>query len=147
MAKEIYSTGKGKIRYMCVAKAFPNAKKNGVEEFSIKMELTDEENGQVKEHIRSIRESQIDTPTNRSLAGTGKFLLNLVSNKNHPPKVYDANGTELVGREIPFFDGRIDSGVAEATYVVLTNADGSVARLNSVKLLELNLASREQGSN
>lgn len=140
MSKKIteHATGKGQILFMAAAKPLHN-QKNGKTEFSIKVKLSEDDPAVA--HLRSVAEYKIDTKTNRANAGSGEIIVNFTS--DFAPKVVDSAGEALEGNDIPFFDGRKDTGTAAVTYKLIDYGSNSIVRLSGIKLLDLNLAPRE----
>lgn len=136
----IHQTGKASVKFMAAARALKNIK-NGKEEFSVKLELLNsQENTQaLRDHLMEVAEYKVDTKTNRKL--DDRMVVNFSS--TYAPKVYDAQGTELTGQDIPFFDGRIDTGTVDVTYKVIDYGTNKIVRLAGIKILDLNLAPRD----
>ena len=133
-------TGPMNIKFMAVARPFKNIK-SGKSEFSIKgwLDASDE----AVAHLTSVAEYKVDTKTNRNLEDKSSLMINFTT--NYEPKVYNVDGVELLGNDIPFYDGRIDKGSAVVSYNLIDYGDTSIVRLTGVKLLSLNLAPREEG--
>lgn len=127
-------TGPMDIKFMAVARPFK-------EEYSINGFL--DANDPAIAHLTEVAEYKVDTKTNRKLEDKSKLKVNFTT--TFEPKVFDEDSNELTGTDIPFFDGRIDSGTAIVTYVVVDYGDNKIVRLSGVKLLALNLAPREEG--
>lgn len=133
MSKQIetFTTGVGQMLFMAAAKPLTN-KKTGKTEYSIKLLLDNAD--QSVAHINSINDRKVvKKDTGRQINFTSDFA----------PNVYDADNNKLEGANIPFFDGRIDSGKAAVSYKVISYGDTKIIRLAGIKLLELNLAQRE----
>lgn len=143
MTKKVtnHVTGPMDIKFMAVARPFKNIK-SGKDEYSVKglLDVTDP----AISHLTSVAEYKVDTKTNRNSTDKSKMTINFTT--GFTPKVYDVSGNELTGSDIPFFDGRIDSGKAIVSYSVIDYGDNKIVRLAGVKLLELNLAPREEGT-
>lgn len=133
-------TGPVDIKFMAVARPFKNLK-SGKAEYSIKA-LLDSSDPAVS-HLKSVAEYKIDTKTNRNSTDKSKVTVNFAT--TFEPKVMNSDGDLLTGTSIPFFDGRTDTGTAIVTYSVIDYGDNKIVRLSGVKLLELNLAPREEG--
>jgi len=133
-----HSTGQGQILFMAAAKALTN-KKTQKQEYSIKIKL-DPADAAVAQ-LRDIAPYKVDTKTNRELNGEA-IVVNFTS--DFAPTVVDANGEKLESQEIPFFDGRIDTGTAMVTYKVIQYENNTIVRLSGIKLMELNLAPRDE---
>lgn len=136
-----HTTETGKILFMAVARPLLNAK-TGKEEFSVKMELNNTDTS--ISHLEEVASYKVDTKTNRKLAGTNKVVVNFSS--EFAPVVLDSNNNKMEGREIPFFDGRVDSGTAVVSYKVINYGDNTIVRLSGIKLLSLELAPRENST-
>lgn len=141
-------TGPVDIKFMAVARPFNN-QKSGKSEYSIKALL--DSSDQAVSHLREVAEYKVDTKTNRNSTDKSKVTINFMSSLQDKdgnyvqPKVMDVDGNVLTGADIPFFDGRTDTGTAIVTYSVIDYGDNKIVRLSGVKLLELNLAPREEG--
>lgn len=133
-----HTTAEGKILFLAAAKAFKN-KRSEKEEYSIKIEL--DSNDAAVAHLAEIASYKVETKTNRALEGTGKTVINFTS--SFAPMVIGADGAELKGKEIPFFDSRKDEGTAVVSYKVIDFGDNKIVRLSGIKLKELKLAPRE----
>jgi len=134
-----HTTGPVDVKFMAIARPLTN-KKSGKEEYSLKsvMDRTDP----ALSHLKEIAEYKVDTKTNRNLEDKSKVVINFSS--TFAPKVKDVDGNELLGKDIPFFDGRTDTGTAIVTYSVIDYGDNKIVRLAGVQLLSLNLAPREE---
>ena len=143
MAKKItdHVTGVGEIQFMAVARALLN-QKTGKEEYSLKIKLKSDDASIA--HLKEVAEYKIDTKTNRALEGTGEVIVNFTS--DFAPTVLSADNTKLTGTEIPFFDGRRDKGTAAVSYKVIDYGNNKIVRLAGVKLVDLDLAPREETS-
>jgi hypothetical protein len=139
MSKKVteHKTATGSVLFMAAAKAFTN-KKTNKSEYSIKVKL--QSTDQAVAHLSEIAEYKVDTKTNRALEGTGEVVINFAT--DYAPIVTGADGAELKGREIPFFDGRKDTGSAIVSYKVIDYGNNKIVRLSGIQLLELNLAPR-----
>lgn len=137
-------TGTGKILFMAAARPLTD-KKTGKTEFSIKIEL--EGSDPAIAHLKEVAGYKIDTKTNRNRTD-GKVVVNFATSLQQKdgsykgPVVLDANGNELTGEAIPFFDGRVDSGKAIVTYSYINYGNTSIVRLAGIKLVELTKAPR-----
>lgn len=142
MSKKIteHATSVGSIQFMAAARALMN-QKAGKEEYSIKIKLS--ESDPAVAHLKEVAEYKVDTKTNRALSGTGEVIVNFSS--TFAPKVLDSDNCELTGKEIPFFDGRKDSGEAVVSYKVIDYGNNKIVRLSGIKLLNLELAPRDEG--
>lgn len=140
MSKTIteHSTGKGSILFMAAARALNN-KKTGKTEYSVKLKLSEDDAAVA--HLKDIASYKVDTKTNRAMSGSGEVVINFTS--DFAPTVLDTDNNVLEGNEIPFFDGRKDTGIAAVTYKVIDYGDNSIVRLSGIKLSSLNLAERE----
>ena len=133
MSKQVntFATGVGQILFMAAAKPINN-KKTGKTEYSIKVLLDTAD--QSVQHLNSINDRKVVKKDNG-------MQVNFTS--DFAPTVLDADGNKLEGSNIPFFDGRIDSGKAAVSYKVIDYGNTQIIRLAGIKLLELNLAQRE----
>jgi len=140
MSKTIteHTTGEAEILFMAAAKALLN-KRTNKSEFSIKLKLK-ADSAEVK-HLKEIANYKIDTKTNRALEGTGEVIVNFAS--DFDPKVLGADNEVLEGNDIPFFDGRKDTGTAAISYKVIDYGDNKIVRLSGIKLINLNLTPRD----
>lgn len=135
-----HATGPMSIGFMAAARPLLN-KKSGKTEYSIKG-LLDSSDPAVA-HLREVAEYKVDTKTNRNSSDKSKVTINFTT--TFEPKVVNADGEHLTGADIPFFDGRIDTGTAVVTYNVIDYGDNQIVRLTGIKLLDLQLAAREDG--
>ena len=133
-----HTTGSGQILFMAAARPLNNLK-SGKSEHSIKLKLANDDAAVA--HLSEVANYKVDTKTNR--AQKDGVTINFTS--EFAPKVYNAEGVELTGNDIPFFDGRIDTGMAGVVYNVIDYGDNQIVRLAAIKLLDLNLAPREKG--
>ncbi len=136
-----HTTETGKILFMAAARPLLN-NKNNKQEFSIKMELSNTDTS--ISHLEEVASYKIDTKTNRKLAGTNKVVVNFSS--EFAPVVLDSNNNKMEGKEIPFFDGRVDTGTAVVSYKVINYGESTIVRLSGIKLLSLELAPRENST-
>ncbi len=136
-----HTTEVGNILFMAAARPLLNTK-NNKQEFSVKMELNNTDTS--ISHLEEVASYKIDTKTNRKLTGTNKVIVNFSS--EFAPVVLDSNNNKMEGKEIPFFDGRIDTGTAVVSYKVINYGDNTIVRLSGIKLLSLNLAPRENST-
>lgn len=134
-------TGAGNILFMAAAKPIVN-KQSGKSEYSIKLEL--DATDPAVEHLSQVADYKVDTKTNRSLQGTGKVIINFST--TFEPQITDVENNVLTERDVPFFDSRVDTGKAAVAYKVVNYGDKSIVRLAGIKLLELNMAPRENSS-
>jgi hypothetical protein len=143
MSKKIteHVTGKAEILFMAAAKALHN-KRTGKSEFSIKVKLSSDDAAVT--HLKEIANYKIDTKTNRALEGTNTTVVNFAS--DFAPEVVDMSNESLQGSEIPYFDGRKDTGTAFVSYKVIDYGDNKIVRLSGIKLNELNLVPRDEQS-
>lgn len=118
-------------------KAFAN--KQGTEKYSVRVLLN--ENDSAISHIKSINEAKVDTKTNAKLQGTGKLSISF--DTDYAPKVIGMDGTELTGRDVPFFNGLKDKATAVITYSVIDYGNKQLIRLAKVEFKSLELAPRE----
>lgn len=131
----VHSTGTGEILFMSAARAFTN-QKTGKSEFSIKVKLQDSDSA--VSHLKTIAEYKVDTKTNRALKGTGTTVITFAS--DYAPKVFGSDGVELTGKDIPYFDGRKDTGTATVSYKVIDFGNNKIVRLSGITLNSLTIA-------
>lgn len=136
-------TSVGDILFMAAARPLKN-QRTGKEEYTIKVKLDESVEGtlDVKNHLLEVAEYKVDTKTNRQLSG--ELILNFSS--NFAPEVMGPDGQVWKGKEIPFFDGRKDTGKAAVSYNVIDYGDNKIVRLAGIKIVDLNLAPREESS-
>ena len=139
MSKNVtsHTTLEGEVLFMSAARAFKN-KKNGKEEFSIKVKLKDSD--PAIKHLKEVAEYKVDTKTNRALEGTGEVIVSFTS--SFAPLVVDMHNKILKDKEIPFFDGRKDKATALVGYKVIDFGDNRIVRLAKITLTALTLAPR-----
>jgi len=135
-------TEEAEVLFMSIKLPAKNQFKNDQEEYAVKLKLLN--GSKTVQHLLEIKaDSKVDTKTNRKLEGGEKH----VSFKSYyQPKVWDAQGNKLEGNAIPFFSGNKDKARAIVAYVVTPhkNGNGMGVYLHGVKLLELELAPREE---
>lgn len=131
-------TGIGEIMFMAVARPLKN-QKTGQDEYSIKIKV--DENEPVIGLLKDCNPKRIDNETNRGLAGSGTLVLNFHS--NFEVAVVNSEGQQLTGNDIPFFDGRVDTGKANVSFKVIDYGKNKIVRLSGVVLQDLQLTERE----
>jgi hypothetical protein len=132
-------TEEAEVLFMAIRMPTKNQYKEGQEEFAVKLKFL--KGSKTIQHLMEIAESKVDTKTNRKLENEEKH----VSFKSYyQPKVWDAKGNKLEGDAIPFFNGTRDKARAIVAYAVKPNKNGMGVYLHGVKLLELELAPREE---
>ncbi len=132
-----HATQAGEILFMAASRPLLN-NKNGKTEFSIKVKLN--KTDPAVAHLTEVANYKVDTKTNRTSKDKDTLIVNFTS--EFAPLVSDTSG-QLEGQEIPFFDGRKDTGTAIVAYKVIDFGDNQIVRLSGIKLLNLNLAPRE----
>lgn len=137
------TTGFGNIKFMFAAKALRN-KATGKEEYVVKLEFdgTVAENLALKERLSSINSKKIVT---NNVSKAGNFIVSFSS--TYAPTVVDAEGNKLEGKDIPFFDSRIDTGLASVLYTIVDYGTTQIIRLKGIALKDLELAKREERVN
>jgi len=136
-----YATQQGDILFMAAARPLLN-NKNGKTEFSIKLKLKTSDPAVA--HLTDVANYKIDTKTNRTSKDKDTVIVNFTS--EFAPLVSDESG-QLESKDVPFFDGRKDTGTALITYKVIDFGDNQIVRLSGIKLVNLNLAPREAKGN
>jgi len=129
-----HATGIGSIKFLAAARALNNQFTNKME-FSCRLVL--DANDKCVEHIRGINSAKITTKN----AGEGQVNINFTS--TFAPKVLNKDNEVLSGEEIPYFDGRTDTGTAAVTYKVVDYGDAKIIRLSGIKLLDLSIVEKE----
>lgn len=72
----------------------------------------------------------------------GKFWVNLRSDEDKPPKVFDEEGKEML--HIPHFDSRTDTMLASVEGVIYNESiKGSTIKLKGVKIHEAQIEPKE----
>jgi hypothetical protein len=145
MADNHFSTGVGKIKFAALARPMKNKANPDKLEYTIKLDIdaTTPDGMALKKHLASINPKKIVTTnlTGDRIVADGHFLVSFSTNR--PPMVLDADGTKLTGADIPFFDGRVDTGEASAVYMVGDFEGKKYIRLVGVKIKEIVSAPRE----
>lgn len=129
-------TEEADVLFMAAARALKD-KVTGKEEYSIKLQLDDA--SPTVAHLTQVSEAKIDTKNNRKLQG----IKHVSFSSTFAPVVTFEDGVKLNEQEIPFFDGRKDTGRAIVTYKVITYPTKTLVRLQAIKIMSLTLAPRE----
>lgn len=136
-----HATQQGEILFMAASRPLLN-KKNGKTEYSIKVRLNRADPAVA--HLSEVANYKIDTKTNRTSKDKDTVIVNFTS--EFAPLVSDQTG-KLESKDVPFFDGRKDTGTAIVAYKLIDFGDNQIVRLSGLKLLELNLTPREAKGN
>ncbi len=136
-----HATQTAEILFMAASRPLLN-NKNGKTEFSIKVKLN--KNDPAVAHLTEVANYKIDTKTNRTSKDKDTVTVNFTS--EFAPIVSDETG-QLDSKDVPFFDGRKDTGTAIVAYKLIDFGDNKIVRLSGLKLLNLNLAQRESKGN
>lgn len=135
----------GDIVFMAAARPMQNDK--GKDEYSLKLRFdsTSEDAQAFADMLRKYDSRKVDTAHNKA---TGELVVNFKT--GFQPGVVDGEGNDM---EAPFFDGRNDSGQAQAQIIIKKldtpiQSTTHVVYLTGIALSNLELAEREdQGSN
>lgn len=139
MKSSKHSTAVGNIKFMAIARPLLN-KQTGKEEYSIKLEFdgSTPEGLALRQAIQAVQPKKIVT---NNVSKQGNFILSFST--TYAPTVLDSEDNPLTGDTVPFFDSRTDTGQASVVYNVIDYGNTQIIRLAGVKLMQLDLAERE----
>ena len=140
MTTSKHATAVGDIKFMVIAKPLTN-KDTGKAEYTVKLEFdgSQPEAMKLKEHLSQVSPKKIVT---NGVSKPGNFIVSFAS--SYQPSVFNSDGQELKGDEIPFFDGRVDQGQAAVIYNVIQYDKATIVRLAAVKIKDLQLTEKEE---
>lgn len=132
-----YETPVGAIQYMSLARPT----KKGQYTIKLQFDGNTEEGAQLRNILKELDPLKIIMATkDGKLVGPTSKHYNVIFSSNYVPRlILDAQGNELTGDEIPFFDSRTDSGRAAVTFYVNTKEGKNYINLKNVILGNLDL--------
>ena len=130
------TTMKGDIVFMAIAKSVKDfSGEKDIFTAKLKFDSNTPEGLKLKQEILEINSAKVVTQSNSIDLLEGEFLVSF--NSTFAPKVLDENGTELLGMDIKFFNGKKDSGKAVVTGKIDLRGKRGTVYLNTIQLFDM----------